>query len=152
MEHRPTPDLHYLISLSPHTHLPTTGSFCSLDSWRQTLNGLLCRSSSSGYWLSSPREMAWKDLGGGGLRGCLPLLLSCFHITFPIEAGTLGASLVAQMVNNPPAMQETWARSLDWDEPLEKRMATHSSMTAQRVSGTEKRGRLQSMGLQRVIK
>ena len=37
-----------------------------------------------------------------------------------------GASLVAQMVKNPPAMRETWVRSLGWEDPLEKGMATHS--------------------------
>ena len=40
------------------------------------------------------------------------------------------ASLVAQMVKNPPAMQETWVRSLDWEDPLEKGKATHSSILA----------------------
>ena len=40
------------------------------------------------------------------------------------------ASLVAQLVKNPPAMQETWIRSLDWEDPLEKGMATHSSSLA----------------------
>ena len=40
------------------------------------------------------------------------------------------ASLVAQMVKNVPAMQETWVQSLDWDDPLEKKMATHSSILA----------------------
>ena len=40
------------------------------------------------------------------------------------------ASLVAQLVDNPPAMQETWVRSLGWDDPLEKGMATHSSILA----------------------
>ena len=38
------------------------------------------------------------------------------------------ASLVAQMVKNPPAMQDTWVRSLSWEEPLEKGMAIHSSI------------------------
>ena len=38
------------------------------------------------------------------------------------------ASLVAQLVKNPPAMWETWARSLGWEDPLEKRMATHSNI------------------------
>ena len=37
------------------------------------------------------------------------------------------ASLVAQLVKNPPATQETWARSLGWEDPLEKGMATHST-------------------------
>ena len=40
----------------------------------------------------------------------------------------VGASLLAQMVKNPPAMRETWVRSLDWEDPLEKGMATHSSL------------------------
>ena len=40
------------------------------------------------------------------------------------------ASLVAQMVKNLPAMQETWVRSLDWEDPLEEGMATHSSILA----------------------
>ena len=40
------------------------------------------------------------------------------------------ASLVAQLVDNPPAMQETWVRSLGWDDSLEKGMATHSSILA----------------------
>ena len=42
----------------------------------------------------------------------------------------LKASLVAQMVKNSPAMQETWVRSLSWEDPLEKEMATHSSILA----------------------
>ena len=47
------------------------------------------------------------------------------------------ASLVAQLVKNPPAMQETQARSLDWEDPLEKGMATHSSILAWRIPWTE---------------
>ena len=43
-----------------------------------------------------------------------------------------GASLVAQMVKNPPAMTETRVRSLGWEDPLEKGMATHSSILAWR--------------------
>ena len=44
-----------------------------------------------------------------------------------------GASLVAQLVKNPPAMQETWVRSLGWEEPLEEGMTTHSSILAWRI-------------------
>ena len=40
------------------------------------------------------------------------------------------ASLVAQTIKNPPAMQDTWVRSLGWEDPLEKDMATHSSTLA----------------------
>jgi len=46
------------------------------------------------------------------------------------------ASLVAQVVKNPPAMQETWVRSLGWEDPLENRKATHSSILAWRISWT----------------
>ena len=60
------------------------------------------------------------------------------------------ASLVAQMVKNLPAMQETWVRSLDWEDPLEKEMAIHSSILPWRIPWTEEPGRLQSMGSQRV--
>ena len=46
---------------------------------------------------------------------------------------TDGASLVAQLVKNPPAMQETLVRSLGWEDPLEEGMATHSSILAWRI-------------------
>ena len=59
------------------------------------------------------------------------------------------ASLVAQMVKNPPAMWETWVRSLGREDPLEKAMATHSGILAWRIPWTEEPGGLQSMGLQR---
>ena len=54
---------------------------------------------------------------------------------------------MAQMVKNPPAMQETWVQFLDQEDPLEKGMATHSSILAWRIPWTEKPGRLQSRGL-----
>ena len=52
------------------------------------------------------------------------------------------------MVKNVPAMQETWDQSLAWEDPLEKEMATHSSILAWRIPWTEEPGRLQSVGLQ----
>ena len=60
------------------------------------------------------------------------------------------ASLVAQMVKNLPAVQETWVQSLGWEDPLEKEMATRSSILAWRIPWTEKLGGLQSMRLQTV--
>ena len=55
------------------------------------------------------------------------------------------APLVAQMVKCLPAVWETWVPSLDQEDPLEKGMATHSSIFACRIPGTEKPGGLQSM-------
>ena len=52
------------------------------------------------------------------------------------------ASLVVQMVKNLPAMQETWVRSLGWEDPLEKGTATHSSTLACRIPWTEEPGGL----------
>ena len=60
------------------------------------------------------------------------------------------ASLVAQTVKNLPAMRETWVQSLGWEDPLEKEMATHSSILAWRIPWTEEPGKLQSIGSQRV--
>ena len=57
-------------------------------------------------------------------------------------------SLVAQMVKNSPAVQETWVRSVGWEDPLEKGMAAHSSILAWRIPGTEESDRLHSMGSQ----
>ena len=55
------------------------------------------------------------------------------------------------MVKNLPAMQETWVQSLGWEDPLEKGMATHSSILAWTVPWTEASGGLQSMGLQESV-
>ena len=70
------------------------------------------------------------------------------EIGYPFQY-SLG-SLVAQMVKNLPAMQEIWVQSLGWEDPLEEDMATHSCILAWRIPWTEKPGRPQSMGLQRV--
>ena len=55
---------------------------------------------------------------------------------------------MAQLVKNPPTMQETKVQSLGWEDPLEKEMATHSRIHAWRIPWTEEPGGLQSMGLQ----
>ena len=54
---------------------------------------------------------------------------------------------MAQVVKNPPAMQETWVQSLGQEDPLEKGVVTHSSILALRIPWTEEPGRLQSRGL-----
>ena len=55
------------------------------------------------------------------------------------------ASLMAQLIENPPAMQEIWVQSLGWEDPLEKGMATHTSILAWIIPWT-----VWSMGIQRV--
>ena len=60
------------------------------------------------------------------------------------------ASLVAQTVKHLPAMRETWVRSLGWEEPLEKEMATYSSTLAWKIPWMEEPGRLQPIGSKRV--
>ena len=60
----------------------------------------------------------------------------------PTNVGFPGGSVV----KNLPAMQETWARSLGWEDPLEEEMVTHSSILARKIPWTEETGRLQSMG------
>ena len=87
------------------------------------------------------------------------LLLCWIHLLSPAVFGFLvellvfcreGASLVAQIVKNPPAVWETWVQSLGWEDPLEKGMAFHSSILAWGIPWTEKLGRLQPVGLQRI--
>ena len=76
------------------------------------------------------------------------------RITYKVLSGIMHktgrTSLVCQMVRNLPAMQETQVRALSWEDPLEKKMATHSSSLAWEIPWTEEPGRLQSIGLQRV--
>ena len=57
---------------------------------------------------------------------------------------------MSQTVKRLPAIWETWVRSLGWEDPLQKEMATHSSILAWEIPWSEEPGRLQSMGLQRV--
>ena len=67
-------------------------------------------------------------------------------VGYPLQC--FGTSLVTEMVRNPPAVQETWARFLGGEDPLEEGMATHSGILAWRIPRTEEPGRLQSTGSQ----
>ena len=71
----------------------------------------------------------------------LPTRLICLQV---------GASLVAQRLKRLPAIQESWVRSLGREDPLEREMATHSSILAWRIPWRHEPGRLQSTGSQRV--
>ena len=73
-----------------------------------------------------------------------------FQLNNFIATDLYWASLMAQMVKNPPVMQETWVQSLGWEDPLGEGMATHSSILAWRIPWIEESGGLQSIGLQRV--
>ena len=70
------------------------------------------------------------------------------EIGYPLQYSC--ASLVAQLVKNPPAVAETWVRSLGWEDLLEKGKATHPRILAWRIPETGEPGGLPSMGLDRV--
>ena len=82
------------------------------------------------------------------------LLVFAFFIPFSLylisNLIVLLASLVAQMVKSLPPMWEIQVRSLGWEDPLEKEMATHSSTLAWKILWMEEAGRLQSIWVQRV--
>ena len=85
----------------------------------------------------------------------LNLLLDCklsknsrYFFTYFCVLPMFGATQVAQSLKNPPAMQETWVRSMGQEDPLEKEMATDCSILAWEIPWTEEPGRLQSMGLE----
>ena len=70
--------------------------------------------------------------------------------SFLLPEELLRGSLVAQMIKTLPSMQETWDLSLGWEGPLEKGMATHSSILAWRIPWTEEPAGQQSLGSKRV--
>ena len=79
-----------------------------------------------------------------------PHLAACITFGNCAAQSYVWASLVAQMVKNPPVMQETWVRSLGQADALEKGTATYPSVPAWRIQRTEEPGWLQSMGSQRI--
>ena len=72
------------------------------------------------------------------------------QVKYLINLEAFVPSLVAQKVKHLPAIQETQVQSLGWEDPLEKKMAPHSSTLAWKIPSTEKPGGLQSTGSQRV--
>ena len=105
------------------------------------------------YWSGLPFPPAG-DLPNPGIEPGSPALQA--DSLLPEPPGELfhsfhGASRVAQMVKNLPAVQETQVQSLSWEDPLQKEVATHSSILAWRIPWMEEGpGGLQSMGWQRV--
>ena len=108
---------------------------------------------------SELRNSAWRPFSQEALWSMwtseipeLYFLCVCVRIFFLIlhcSVVNLQAFLVAQMVKNLPAMQETWVWSPGQEDPLEKEMATHSSILAWRIPWTKGPSGLQSMGSQR---
>ena len=98
-------------------------------------------------WESQLQMFFWKTLNHYLTKYCL-----CPHPFFPpcSTQTYVRTSLVAQLVKNLPTVQETQVQSLGREDPLEKGMATHSSILAWRTPRTEKPGGLQSMGSQGV--
>ena len=92
----------------------------------------------------------WQPTDHGVAKSRTQLSNKYFHFLrkMVLRKTLSGASLVAQLVKNLPAMQETWVRFLGQDDPLEKEMATHSSILAWRIPWTEEPGGLQSVGSQ----
>ena len=121
--------------------------------------------------LSAPSPSSWPLLTHNSHSGpppglkqaCCFLCLECwlqdsshlFNVALPnpLKLDPLSqppwTSPVAQMVKNLPAMQETWVRSVGWEDPLEKEIATRSSILAWRISRTEEPGGLQPLGSRR---
>ena len=94
--------------------------------------------------------LAWKIPWIEEPGGLQSMGLQALDTTKPLQFHFFMTSLVAQTVKRLPTMQETQVQSLDWEDLLEKEMATHSSILAWKIPWTEEPGRLQSMGSQRV--
>ena len=94
------------------------------------------------------RELSYGCWGEGWGDGMDRYTL--LYLNWITNKDLLWASLVAQRIKRLPTMKETRVRSLGWEDPLEKEMATHSSTLAWRIPWTEEPGGLQSMGSHRV--
>ena len=110
----------------------------SLKRWREPYDLLI----------SSPIPRFWKP-SRAGTRSLL-MWMPQYHMSLGISHSRAVASLVAQRLKRLPAMPETWVRSLGQEDPLEKEMATYSSILAWTIPWTEEPGELQSTGSQRV--
>ena len=98
-------------------------------------------------------QIIWKvlyRLSDEGRPTCVVAWSNVLVFYFRTHISYSWASPMAQRVKHLPGMQETWVRFLGQEDPLEKEMAIHSSTLAWKIPWTEKPGRLQSMGSQRV--
>ena len=115
--------------------------------WTAAHQAPLCmKFSGQGYWSGLPFPSPG-DIPNPGIESRSPALQADSLLT---ELQIFETSLIAQMAKRLPTMRETQVQSLGWEYPLEKEMASHSSTLAWKIPWMEERGRLQSMGSQRV--
>ena len=87
--------------------------------------------------MNGAHEFEFKKKNPNDSNVVVPFItLRAKSITIPFSLVINWASLVAQLVKNPPAMWETWIRSVDWEDPLEKGKATYSRILAWRIPWT----------------
>ena len=103
-------------------------------SWNVLVKGQFC--SSLTIWGFPDSSLSKESTCNAGDPGSIPGLGRSSEEGIGYSLQYSRASLVAQLVKNPPAMQETWVWSLDWEDPLEKGKATHSSILAWRFPWT----------------
>ena len=102
------------------------------------------------YGLSPPALVLDMEPEDNTRNWYLPQIKTLYYPKIYIYLTITRASLVAQTVKNPPAMQETQVQSLGWEDLLENGTTSHSSILAWRIPWTGEPGGLQSMGSQRV--
>ena len=143
----------------PEIELPTsTGSWKKQESSRKTAtSALLTMPKPLTVWITTNCEKFWKrweyqTTWPASWEGQEATVRTGHGTTdwFQIGKGVRQASLVAQRLKHLPATRETSIRSLGWEDPLEKEMATHCSILAWRIPWTKEPGGLQSMGPQKV--
>ena len=141
----------YLFFSSSRSLLIDSCIFSILFSWFLIIFTIIILSSFSGSLpISSSFTWACVFLVYSFICAVFLCLFIIFFKLIVFEVSFSQTSLVAQMVKHLSAMQETRLRSLGWEDPLEKEMATHSSILAWKIPWTEELGRLQSLGSQKV--
>ena len=134
----------------PEGQGPSLAHLCTCQDLIQCMEYSRCSVKNSTYrrkWQPTPVFLPRESTGQRSLGDYSPYGHKEPHTTEATESAVrtgrtkawflcIRASLVAQLVKNPPAMQETWVRSLGWEAPLEKGKATHSCVLAWRIPGT----------------
>ena len=147
-------DKDYLTSLSPSLLICEMGLLTTLGLLtEETMHGSSSMTNAAWFgifcidWL--PHQEGIDQINPSS--GWTKLLMAPYFINVTQPAFNLGFVPVEApwWLKNPPAMQEMWAQSLGWEDPLEKKMATHSSILAWEIPQTEEPGKLLSMGLQK---